>query len=295
MKNLNSNKSGFGKVIFSAAIILSNLLSLKVMAESMSMKMDSMEAMEKSSMQGGDPPADARDPNAYSDGYEYRGMAGWEETDEMTVSKIIFDQLEYRDNDDVNTFNWDMQGWIGTDYKKFWVKFEGEDETSSSNGELELQMLYSQAIAPFWDFQLGIRYDTNYGNGLDNDRFFAVVGVQGLAPYWFEVEPTLFISEDGDVSARIVTTYDLLFTQKLILQPRLEINAAASKVSEFGIGKGLNDVQFGLRLRYEIRREIAPYAGLSWTKNFGDTADFVRAEGGDTNNLALVAGIRLWF
>jgi len=295
MKNLNSNKSGFGKVIFSAAIILSNLLSLKVMAESMSMKMDSMEAMEKSSMQGGDPPADARDPNAYSDGYEYRGMAGWEETDEMTVSKIIFDQLEYRDNDDVNTFNWDMQGWIGTDYKKFWVKFEGEDETSSSNGELELQMLYSQAIAPFWDFQLGIRYDTNYGNGLDNDRFFAVVGVQGLAPYWFEVEPTLFISEDGDVSARIVTTYDLLFTQKLILQPRLEINVAASKVSEFGIGKGLNDVQFGLRLRYEIRREIAPYAGLSWTKNFGDTADFVRAEGGDINNLALVAGIRLWF
>ncbi len=283
----NKPEHYFYRLILPGALILSNMLFTSVFAEPMS--------MQKSSMQGGSAPADARNPNAYSDGYEYRGMAGWEETDEIIFSKVIFDQLEYRNNDDNNTLRWDMQGWIGTDYRKFWVKFEGEDETSSSTGELELQTLYSQSIAPFWDFQMGIRYDTNYGSGPNNDRFFAVIGFQGLAPYWFEVEPAFFVSEDGDVSARLVTTYDLLFTQKLILQPRFEINAAASEVSDFGIGKGINDIQLGLRLRYEIHRKIAPYAGFSWTKQFGDTADFVRAEGDDTNNLAFVAGIRLWF
>jgi len=286
--------------LFIVATLGCGSISMPVFSGDMEMKpesagSDKMSSMKGASMQGGAAPDDARDPNAYSGGYEYRGMAGWEDTDEIIFSKVIADQLEYRNNDGKNTLRWDIQGWRGTDYNKFWFKFEGEDEASSDAGDLELQALYSRSIAPFWDFQVGARYDRVYGSGPTNDRFFAVAGYQGLAPYWFELEPALFISEDGDVSARVVSTYDLLFTQRLILQPRFEINIAASEVSEFGVGKGINDIQLGLRLRYEIRREVAPYVGLSWTRLVGDTEDMARAAGEDIDNLAVVAGIRVWF
>ena len=175
------------------------------------------------------------------------------------------------------------------------MKFEGDDQTSPSGGDLELQALYSRMIAPFWDFQVGLRYDQQYGPGPDQDRTFAVLGVQGLAPYRFEVEPALFVSEDGDISGRLVGTYDLLFSQRLILQPRFESNIAASSVPRFGVGSGINDIQLGLRLRYEIRREFAPYIGVSWQRKFGDTADLARADGEDIHNLAFVGGFRVWF
>jgi len=197
-------------------------------------------AMSGGSMQGGAAPANARSSD-YSDGYQYRGMAGWEETDEMTVSKIIADQAEYRfNNNGKNTVRWDMQGWRGTDYNKLWVKFEGDHEPGTRSGNLELQTLYSHSVSAFWDFQIGGRYDRFYSPGLVNDRFLAVIGFQGLAPYWFDVEPALFVSDKGDISARVTATYDLLFTQRLILQPRLEVNAALTEAAQFGVGKGLN-------------------------------------------------------
>lgn len=251
--------------------------------------------MKMPSMQGGSAPADARDPNANSGGYEYRGMAGFEETDMMTVSKVIADQFEYRNSNGTDVLRWDMQGWSGTDYKKLWVKFEGEDELSSNAGEIELQGLYSHTVSAFWDFQVGARYDTSYGTGSLGDRVFAVIGFQGLAPYWFEMEPAVFVSDKGDVSARLVATYDMLVTQRLILQPRFEMNIAANEVPEYRIGKGVNDVQLGLRLRYEIRRKFAPYVGLAWSQKFGTTADMARAEGGKTDTLSFVTGIRFWF
>jgi copper resistance protein B len=252
-------------------------------------------AMKNSSIQESAIPAEARDPNVYANGYEYRGMAGWEETDEIVFSKVIFDQLEYRNNDEEHVFRWDTQSWRGTDYNKLWFKFEGEYGASSNSADLELQALYSRAIAAFWDFQLGIRYDLAISSDSTDDRLFAVLGFQGLAPHWFDLEPALFISEDGDVSARLTATYDLLFTQRLILQPRFELNVAASEVREFGVGKGVNDVQLGLRLRYEIRRELAPYMGLSWARQLGDTEDLARASGEGVNDLTVVAGLRLWF
>jgi len=125
--------------------------------------------------------------------------------------------------------------------------------------------------------------------------FLAVFGLQGLAPYWFEVEPALFVSDKGDVSARLTATYDLLFTQRLILQPRFEFNAALSQTQQFGVAKGLNDVQLGLRLRYEISREFAPYIGLSWQRQFAATADLARAAGETASNVSLIAGLRWWF
>ncbi len=266
------------------------------------MKMDSggmdhgsMGAMEMPPMLGGSPPADARDPYAYSDGYEYRGMAGFEATDMMKVSQVIADQFEYRNSDGSDTLTWDMQGWYGGDYNKLWVKFEGEDETSANAGEMELQALYSRTVTAFWDFQAGIRYDAAYGTDAPGDRAFAVIGLQGLAPYWFELEPAIFISDNGDFSARLVASYELLFTQRLILEPRAEINISANEVREYDIGSGLNDIQLDLRLRYEIRRKFAPYVGIAWSRKFGNTARLTRASGGDVDVLSLATGIRFWF
>lgn len=312
MKTVSKNtlSRALFKPLLSTAAVVSGLFIISAAAAEMQMKSDtdmagtmasmdggSMQggSMQGGSMQGGSAPADARDPNAYSGGYEYRHMDGWEDTDEIVFGKIIAEQLEYRNQDGNGALRWDIQGWRGTDYKKLWFKLEGENDTASSTGDFELQTLYSRATSAFWDFQAGVRYDRAWGSGPGSDRFFAVIGMQGLAPYWFEMEPAVFISEDGDLSARVVASYDLLFSQRLILQPRFELNAAGSAVPEFGIGKGINDLQLGLRLRYEIRREIAPYVGFSWTRQFGDTRDLARAAGESGDDLAVVAGIRLWF
>ncbi|MFV2004442.1 MAG: copper resistance protein B [Gammaproteobacteria bacterium] len=246
-------------------------------------------------MQGGDPPPDARDPFANSGGYEYRGMAGWEETDEIAIGKIIVDQLEYRSGDKENLQRWDMQGWYGTDYDKLWLKFEGDIPVGKSEGELELQTLYSRAVSAYWDMQFGARFDRIYGGGSSDSRLLGVFGFQGLAPYWFDVEPAVFIDDDGNLSARLTATYDLLFTQRLILQPRTEFNLSANDVPKFGVGKGLNDLQLGLRLRYEFTREIAPYVGVAWQKQYADTANFTSADGGIVEDAKILAGIRLWF
>jgi len=267
-------------------MVASSLLSFSATAEEMQMKMESnqMMGMGKSSMQGGSAPANARSGD-YSDGYEYRGIAGWEETDTISFSKVIADQMEFRSNSNGNnTLRYDMQGWRGTDYNKVWLKLEGDNELKSRTGESELQALYSRSVAPFWDFQIGARYDSFYEPGVINDRFLAVIGFQGLAPYWFDLEPAIFVSDKGDVSARITATYDLLLTQRLILQPRVEVNAALREARQYGVGKGLYDTQLGFRLRYEVRREFAPYVGLSWQKQF-----VVK------DNMALLAGVRWWF
>ena len=216
--------------------------------------------------------------------------------DNQVFGFALLDQFEYSGNEGTDTFSWDSQGWWGTDYHKLWVKTEGDQQTADDkDGELEIQALYSRLIASFWDVQIGARYDRVYGNGPDDSRAFAVIGVQGLAPYRFEVEPSLFISDDGDISARFVATYDLLFTQRLITQLRFELNAAADEEEAFGIGDGLNDIELGLRLRYEFKRELAPYVGISWVRSLGNTADLARREGEEVSDLSIVAGVRFWF
>ncbi len=221
---------------------------------------------------------------------------GWPEPveDNTIYSMLLVEQLEFRNNNGADALNWDAQAWIGTDVNKLWLKTEGED-IRGSGGEWELQALYSRMVAPFWDFQVGLRHDQIYGTSQDRGRAFAVLGFEGLAPYWFEATPALFVSEDGDVSARLSASYELLFTQRLILQPSIEINAAAQKVEAFGVGNGLNDVELDLRLRYEIRREFAPYVGISWARKFGDTADIARSEGERTEDFTVLAGVRFWF
>ncbi len=217
--------------------------------------------------------------------------------DSQRFGYLLVDQLEYRMKNRANdNARWDAQGWYGGDYNRLWIKTEGEWRTSGERGgEAELQALYSRLIAPFWDLQAGLRYDQFSGAGFDRSRGFAVIGLQGLARYRFEVEPALFISQDGDVSTRLTATYDLLLTQRLILQPRLDFDAAVQSARKFGVGEGVNSMGLGLRLRYEISREFAPYIGVQWLNRFGETADFARSGGGRADDIAVVFGMRLWF
>ena len=217
--------------------------------------------------------------------------------DQTRYARLLVDRLEYADADEENSLNWDAQFWYGGDLNRLWLETEGEDVVSGGDGgELEnFDIQYSRRFAPFWDVQAGLGYQRRYGPGPDRDRSYAVLGLQGLAPYWFEVDANLRLSEDGDAAVDLEAEYDWRLTQRLILQPRLETAYAFDAVERFGVGQGVNDVQLGLRLRYELRREFAPYIGITWNRKFGDTADLARDEGEDTGVTAVVAGVRLWF
>lgn len=185
---------------------------------------------------------------------------------------------------------WEAQGWIGRDISKFWLKTEGEREEGETS-EAELQLLYSHAVAPYWDLQAGLRRDFQPGPSQNH----LVIGLQGLAPGWFEIDAAAFVSEEGKAGARFEAEYDLRLGQRLILQPRLELNLAFSADEERGIGRGLHASELGLRLRYEIRREIAPYLGLAWRRAFGETEDLQRARGLDAGEFTVLAGFRFWY
>ena len=205
-----------------------------------------------------------------------------------TLVLVQADRLEYQRDD--STWLWDLQGWIGNDYRKFWWKTQGEFDDGPTD-EAELQLLYSRAISPFFDLQVGLRHDIDP----EPSRSFVVAGIQGLAPQWIEIDAAAFISEDGDISARFEAEYELLLTQRLVLQPRFEIDLALQDVPELQLGSGVTNTDIGLRLRYEIRREIAPYVGISWQKFYGGTADFLETAGEDDDSFSVLAGIRFWF
>ena len=211
-------------------------------------------------------------------------------SDDPLLVLAILNQLEMRDTGGDNTLSWDGQGWIGKDLRKLWIKTEGE-RTGGITDDVELQFLYSKAIARYWDFQLGVRHDFEPSPS----RSWAVVGVQGLAPYFFETDAAFFVGDSGRTALRLETEYDLLFTQRLILTPEIEVNFYGQNDADIGIGSGLSDLELGLRLRYEIRREFAPYIGVNWSKLFGNTADFARVAGESTSEVQLVIGLRAWF
>ena len=210
--------------------------------------------------------------------------------DDPLLTKVIIDQLEKRDANGSNPWVLDGQAWIGKDLNKLWLKTELE-RVEGDTEEAEFQALYSRAIAPYWDLQLGLRHDFQPSPS----RSWGVIGVQGIAPYFFEVDTALFIGESGQTALRLEAEYELLFTQQLILTPEVELNFYGQDDEALAIGLGLSDLEAGLRLRYEIRREFAPYIGVNWNKNFGNTADFARDEGEDTDDLQWVIGLRAWF
>lgn len=214
--------------------------------------------------------------------------------DTQIYSFVLFDQLEYR-NSDGGAFNWEGLGWVGGDFNRLWFKTQGEVGFKDGAGNAELQVLYGRLISPFFDFQVGVRYDRLFGSNSNRGRAFGVIGIQGIAPYLFDIEASLFISEDGDVSARFSTLYNWRLTQRLVLQPSFEVNLAAQQVRDFNVGSGFNDIELGLRLRYEITRKFGPYIGVSWTRQLGRTADFARQDGENVDDLTFVTGLRLFF
>jgi len=204
---------------------------------------------------------------------------------------FLADRLETAFGDGDERYTWDLQGWYGGDIHRLWLKTEGDGEPGSRVDDAEIQVLYGQAISAFFDAQLGIRYDVRP----DPDRSYLVAGIQGLMPFVLEVDAALFLSDRGDLSGRVETEYDLQMTQRLVLQPRIELEFSAQATPELGIGSGSNSIEAGMRLRYEVGREIAPYVGVAWKRKLGDTADFARLSGEDERSLQLVFGARLWF
>ncbi len=205
---------------------------------------------------------------------------------------LIAERLEYQSNDGAPALYFEGQGWWGTDRNKLWVKSEvHRDFDAGRFEEAELQALWSRPFSRFFDFQAGVRHDFVRGA----DRTFGVIGVQGLAPYWFEIDAAIFVSGEGDISARFEAEYDLLLTQRLILQPRTELNFAVQEVEDVGVGSGLSTAEIGVRLRYEWSRQFAPYVGVNWERAVGETADLARADGANVGAVSAVAGVRLWF
>ena len=205
------------------------------------------------------------------------------------LSKVMVNLGEYQVHDGENGYRWEGEAWVGGDLNRFVVKTEGEgaDELETA----EVQALYSRAISPYFDLQAGLRQDFQSGP----KRAYATVGFEGLAPYWFETSGSLFLSNKGELLARLEGSYDLRLTQRWILQPRIEVNLSGQYIPELELGSGVSNIELGLRLRYEIRREFAPYVGVSFDRKFGGTADYARALGKDDQATSFVIGVRAWF
>lgn len=206
----------------------------------------------------------------------------------------LADVLEFSPKGSASNIFWDIEGWYGGDRSRLWFKSEGEKSTTGKDYDVDFQLLYGRFVRRFYDFQIGGRIEARRFRGANVARPQLVVGIEGLRRYFYEIEALVFIDPKGNVSSRFTATKDFLLSQRLILQPRFETNLAIQKVERFGRGGGLNDIELGLRLRYEIRREFAPYIGVSFERSFFDTADFIRQEGGDPSQIRFVAGVRIW-
>lgn len=205
---------------------------------------------------------------------------------------VLVDRLEYGDSDDGDSRLWDARAWYGGDYNKLYVETEGEGLTGEAVEEAEFQVLYDRLVAPFWSVRGGVRHDVRPS---EPNITYATFGLQGLAPQWFESDLSAFISEDGDVRLRGEFEYHLLLTQRLVLAPRLEVEASLDEVPELGLASGINRTEAGVRLRYEIRREFAPYIGVRWERVHGEAREFARAEGDPLAKTSFVVGLRAWF
>lgn len=210
----------------------------------------------------------------------------------MKTGMVMIERLEARipTAGGSDGYVWDAQGWYGGDINRFVLKTEGEGEFGGELEDAEIQALFSRAIGPFFDLQAGVRFDPE-----PETRSHLVVGIQGLAPYMFHVDGALFLSDRGDLTARVEGEYDQRLTQQLILQPRLEVELAAQDIAERNIGAGLTKIEPGMRLRYEFIPEFAPYVGIEYEAKLGKTADIARAAGEDPDGVKILVGLRAWF
>jgi copper resistance protein B len=209
--------------------------------------------------------------------------------DNPLVAVLRGDRLER--GEEGGTLAWDLRAGIGRNFDKLWLRSEGERHDGGLTHAVT-ELLWNHATGPWWDRTLGLRHDSNPGG---RDRDWAAIGVQGLAPYKLELEATGYVGTSGRLAARLEGEYEILLTNRLVLQPRLEANLYGRDDDANHIGKGLSDAEFGLRLRYEFSPRFAPYAGYAWTRRFGGTADRFEAAGDDADDHGWVAGLRFWF
>lgn len=268
------------------------LISLPSLAESDMQKMTShkMPAQDNKEIEN------ARDPHAYSAGttltegpYALEGNERLTLADEKPFYALLGDRLEY--NEQANAGVFDIQAWYGTTFDRLVIKSEG-DFSEGSLEDNQTDILWGHAVSPFWDAQAGVRLD--YSKDGENRQWLGF-GLQGLAPYWFELDMAAYVGEHGNTAFTLEAEYELLLTQKLILQPRAEIALYGKDDKQNDLGSGLSSSTFGLRMRYELTRQFAPYIGVEWTGKFGNTADFAKANEQSSNNTAFVTGIKFWF
>ncbi|MCG8611601.1 MAG: copper resistance protein B [Pseudomonadales bacterium] len=247
-------------------------------------------------MQGGNAPADARDPHDYSAGYTLTegpyaqpGPRQLKLADEHAFWSVLGDRLEYHEDSESTVF--DVQAWYGTTYNRFVIKTEG-DIADGTLEESSTDLMWGHALNAYFDTQLGVRLD-QYDEG--ENRQWLALGIQGLAPYWFELDMTAYLGDSGRTAFTLETEYELLLTQKLIAQPRAELSFYGKDDIDNGLGQGLSNLALGLRLRYEMNRQFAPYIGIEWSETYGDTADYLRVTGEDVSHTQFLAGLRFWF
>lgn len=250
-------------------------------------------------MQGGSAPADARDPDVYSGGYTRNAgkyaLAPEQRlrmSDEHNFASVSIDKLEYvraRGGDEWTAY--EGQAWFGSTYNRAVLKVEGEVAQGKLQ-ESQTELLWGHAVSTFWDTQLGVRFD--HGQGAPNREWLAL-GVQGLAPYWFEVDATAYVGPSGRTALSFSAEYDILLTQKLYLQPSLEVDFYGKNDKAREIGKGLSNATAGLRLKYEVTRQLAPYIGVEWSNKFGKTADYAQEDGNAAHETRFVAGFSFRF
>ncbi len=236
-------------------------------------------------------PAHAADTVFSQDQMEQARGQFLDEHGSIRTYRVLIDQLEARIQNGRDGYAWDAEAWYGGATNRLWLKSEGEGTFGSSPEQAEVQALWSRALDPWFNFQAGVRYDIRP----DPRRGYLVLGIEGLAPYWFEVDGAIFLSNKGDLSARFEGEYDLRITQRLILQPRVDLDFSLQDVPELRIGSGLSSAEGGLRLRYEFVPEFAPYVGVHYGRAFGDTARFRRAAGEDVGGWSFLVGVRTWF
>lgn len=287
MKQLKLSKS-LGLLMLTGA----SLISFPLLAQSEMAQMNSA----KMQPQGGSAPKDARDPHAYSAGttltegpYALEGNERLTLADEHPFYALLGDRLEY--NEQANAGVFDLQAWYGTTFDRLVIKTEG-DFTEGSIEENQTDILWGHAVSAYWDTQAGVRLDYNKEG---ENRQWLAFGLQGLAPYWFELDMTAYVGERGNTAFTLEAEYELLLTQKLIIQPRAEITLYGKNDKQNELGSGLSSSAIGFRVRYEFTRQFAPYIGVEWSNKFGNTADYATSSGQSNNNTAFVAGIKFWF
>lgn len=246
------------------------------------------QAMDHGRMQGGSAPSDARDPDAYADGLHAHPMPAMDMHDDARRFALLVDRLEASDGRGTHGQGLDATAWYGGDLDQLWIKVDGGRENGRF-ASTRTEALWNHVVAPFWSLQTGVRHDLGDGPG----RTYAAFGIEGLAPYWFDLEATAYVGEGGRTALRFEGTYDVLFTQRLILQSRVKAEAFGRDDPARHDGAGLSHAVAGLRLRYEVTRKVAPYVGVEFERKFGNTARFAREDGDPASDLRIVAGVRI--